>query len=64
MELSRALTLWADAMQAQTDHEGGCEPCRLNRTPVCARGLELQQAAREAGEAWAAEKYAPEAVAP
>ena len=63
MELSSALTCWADAMQAQTDHEALCEPCWLNRTPVCAEGRALQRAAREAGNAWAADTYAgPERV--
>lgn len=63
MELSSALELWADAMQAQTDHEHTCHACRLNRTPVCPEGLRLQRVARAAGNAWAADKYVPEAVA-
>lgn len=54
---------WHQAMQRQDVHETGCVPCRVNRTPVCPEGLRLQALARTAHEAWAADEYAPRAVA-
>lgn len=63
LRVSEAAKAWHEAMTNQDLHELDCQPCRANRTPVCAEGKRLQQAAHTAWRAWVAAEYAGRVVA-
>jgi hypothetical protein len=56
--ISETALRWYESMSAQTVHEIDCAPCRAYRLPACDEGRTLQQAAREAWQAWATDRYA------